>query len=225
MNGKPRRVLMEDDDSEGSREHHAKLVAPDASMKEAAPLEHEHIAFERQLSETLAERDRHIAQITDRLAQKSVLLEQAEANAAEVKKRAGLKQRELQAKLDDLLLSRDQALEHAQSASQKATFGTIEANERSQQELAEVHAKLEARESELAAVRLRLMDAEVGWAKSKAKADTLRAGTQAAAGLVNMDVDRVMRRLLERVRSVEAEMASLRGNEKSIGEMECRNEG
>jgi hypothetical protein len=74
-----------------------------------------------------------------------------------------------------------------------------------------VHAKLEARESELAAVRLRLMDAEVGWAKSKAEADTLRAsaGTQAAAGL-NMDVDRVMSGLMERARSVGAEMASVR---------------
>ena len=187
-------------------------MAPDASEKEAARSEHERIAdLERQLSETLAER----AQLTDQLAQKTALLEQAEANAAQAKKRA---QRDLQAKVDELLLSRDQSLEQAQSALQKA-------NERSQQELAEVHAKLEASESELTAVRLQLMDAEVGWAKSKAEADTLRAGTQAAAGLVNMDVDRVMRRLMERVRSVEAEMASLRGNEKSIGEMECRNEG
>jgi DNA repair exonuclease SbcCD ATPase subunit len=212
INDKPRRVLGEEDNSEGSTEHHAKLVAPDASEKEAARSEHERIAdLERQLSETLAER----AQLTDHLAQKTALLEQAEANAAQAKKRA---QRDLQAKVDELLLFRDQSLEQAQSALQKA-------NERSQQELAEVHAKLEASESELMAVRLRLMDAEVGWAKSKAEADTLRAGTQAAAGLVNMDVDRVMRRLMERVRSVEAEMASLRGNEKSIGEMECRNEG
>ena len=212
INDKPRHVLGEDDDSESSTEHHAKLVAPDASEKEAARLEHEHIAdLERQLSETLAER----AQLNDQLAQKTALLEQAEANAAQAKKRA---RRDLQAKVDELLLSRDQSLEQAQSALQKA-------NERSQQELAEVHAKLEASESELTAVRLQLMDAEVGWAKSKAEADTLRAGTQAAAGLVNMDVDRVMRRLMERVRSVEAEMASLRGNEKSIGEMECRNEG
>jgi chromosome segregation ATPase len=154
--------------------------------------------------------------------------DQAEANAAEAKECASLDQRELQAKPDELLLSRDQALERTQSALQKATFRTAEANERGprgQRELAEMHAKLEARESELAAVRLRLMDAEVGWAKSKAEADTLRAGTQTAAGLVNMDVDRVMRRLMERVRSVEAEIASLQGNEKSIGEMECRNEG
>jgi chromosome segregation ATPase len=218
MNDKPRGVLEKGDDSEGSREHHAKLVAPDASEKEAARLEHERIAdLERQLSETLAER----AQLTDQLAQKSALLEQAEANAAEVKKRAGLEQRELQTKLDELLLSRDQALEQARSALQNAP----EVNERSQRELAEVHAKLEARESELAAVRLRLTDAEVRCEKTKAEADTMRAGTQAAAGLVNVEVDRVMRRLMERVRSVEAEMASLRGNDKSIGEMECRNEG
>jgi hypothetical protein len=87
-----------------------------------------------------------------------------------------------------------------------------------------VHAKLEASESELAAVRLRVTDAD-GWAKSKAETDTSRAATQAAAGLVNMDVDRVLRRLMERVRGVEAEMASLRGNEKSIESLECRNEG
>ena len=152
MNDIPGHVL--EDDGDGSTEHHAKLVAPDGSEKEAARVEHERIAdLERQLSEALAER----AQLTDQLVEKSALLEQAK--------------------------------------------------------------------SELAAVRLRLMDAEVGWAKSKAEADALRAGTQAAAGLVNMDVDRVMRRLMERVRSVEAEMASLRGDEKSIGEMECRNEG
>ena len=269
MNDKPRRVPEDDNDRETSQ------------------LEQERIAgLERQLSEMRAER----AQLTDQLAQKSVQLEQAEANVAEIKERAGLEQRklqakldellvshaqaeatatvqkaragqeqrelqakldglllsrdpseataaeekkragqeqrELQAKLDELLLSRDQALEQAQSALKKATFSAAEAKEH-RQELAEVHAKLEARESELATIRLRLMDAEVGWAKSKAEADTLRAsaGTQAAASLINMDVDRVMRRLMERVRSLEAEMVSLQGNEKNIGEMECRNEG
>jgi chromosome segregation ATPase len=194
-------------------------VAPDAPSGEEIAWSEDgrHIELERQLSETLVaktERDRRIAQLTDELAMKSTLLEQA----AEEKKGV---QRELQSKLDDLLLSRNQALEQARSALQNAT----EVNERSQQELAEVHAKLEERESELAAVRLRLTDAEVRSEKSKAEADTIRAGTQAAAGLVNIEVDRVMKRLMERVQSVEAEMASLRGNEKSIGEMECRNEG
>ncbi|KAF8499835.1 hypothetical protein F5888DRAFT_115643 [Russula emetica] len=262
VDDKPRDVPQESDDSESSTVHLATLMAPDTSSeKEVVRLEHERlIELERQLlalRTAQTELDRRIAQLTDQLVQKSALLEQAEANAAEVKKRAGLElrelqvkldesllsrdqakanaaeakkragleQRELQAKLDELLLPRDQALEQAQSALQKAPFRAAEVNERSQRELAEVHAKLETRESELAAVRLRLTEAEDGWAKSKAEAGTSLAGTQAAASLVNMDVDRVMWRLMERVRVVEAEMASLRGNEKSVESMECRNEG
>jgi hypothetical protein len=237
MNEKPRRVPEEDDDREGSTEHHAKLVAPDASFKkEVARLEHERIAdLERQLSETLAvktERDQHNAQLTDQLAQKSALLKQAEANAAEAKKHAGLELRELQAKLDELMLSRDEhlrTLEQGQSVLQKATSRAADADERSQPawehetELAQVRAELEEKKSELKAVRLRLMDAEDGWAKNKAEADTLRA--QTAVGLVNTDVDRVMHRLMEHMRAMEAEMSSLRGNEKSIESMECRNGG
>ena len=229
-NDLPSYVLGGDDDSKGPTGHRAKFVAPDASSeKEVARLEHEClIELERQLLEmraTQAEGDRHIAWLTDQLVQRSALLEQAGANAADAIRRAGLEQRELQAKLDELLLSRDQAFKQAQSALQ-TTSRAAEANERSQRELAEVHAKLEAREFELAVVRARLADAEDGWAESKAETDTLRAGTQAATGLVNMDVDRVvMSRLMERVRAVEAEMALLRGDEKGIEEMERRNVG
>ena len=185
-NDKLRRVPEEDNDSEGSTEHHAKLVGPNAfSEKEVARLEHARTAgLERQLSGTLAaqtERDRRIAQLTDQLAQNSALLEQADANAAWAKKRAGLVERELRAELDELLPSRDQAPERAQptqqahSALQKATSRAAEANERSQRELAEVHAKLEARESELAAVRLRLADAEDGQAKLETRESELAA--------------------------------------------------
>ena len=239
MNDKLSHVPEEDDDSEGSTEHHAKLVTSDASSgKEVALLEHERIAnLERQLSETLAaqaERDRRIARLIEQLTQNSALLEQAEANVAKAKKRTGLELRGLQAKLDESMLSRDEHLRtalEAQSALQKATSRAAEANERSQRELAEVHAKLEARESELAVMRLRFADAEDGWAKSKAEADmracthaaadTLRGGSQSGARLVNIDVDRVTSRL---VRAVEAEMASLRGSGKGKEEMECRNE-
>ena len=118
MNDKPRGVSKED--SEGSTEYHVKLVASDASSeKEVARLQLECTAdFERQLSETLAERDRHIAQLTDELARKSALPEQAEANAAEEKMRAGIGRelRELQG-LDKSLLSRDHPFEQAQSCS------------------------------------------------------------------------------------------------------------
>ena len=135
----------------------------------------------------------------------------------------------MQAKLDKLVLSRDHALEQAQSALQKATSRAAEAteaNERSQRELAEVRAELEARKSEWAAVPLRFKDAlesESGWVKSKAEADA--SGAKTAANLVNTDEDGVMRRFTERMRAMEAEIASLRGNEKSFEMMEHRNEG
>jgi hypothetical protein len=136
MNDKPRRVPEEDDDSEGSTEPHAKLVAPDASSKkEVARLEHERIALlEQQLSQTLAaqiERDRRIAQLTDQLAQKSALLERAEVNVVEAKKRAGLEQRELQEKPDKSQLPHDQAEANA-----------VEAIKRSRLEQRELQAKL-----------------------------------------------------------------------------------
>ena len=127
------------------------------------------------------------------------------------------------------MLSRDEhlhTLEQTQSALQKATSRAANADERSQPayghetEFAEMHAELEEK-SELEATRLRLADAENRCAKSKAEADALRA--QTAAGLVNTDVDRVMHRLMERMRSMEAEMASRQWNEKSIESMECRN--
>jgi hypothetical protein len=111
---------------------------------------------------------------------------------------------DMQAKLDELVVSRDQQVGQCEK------------------ELGNVRAKLEANESELEAIRLRLTDAEKGLAESKAEADTLRA--QNATGSVNGVEDQVTRRLMERVRAIEDEMASKRWNEKSIGEMECRNE-
>ncbi len=141
----------------------------------------------------------------------------------EAKKRAGLELRELQVKLDELVLSRDHAPEQAQSALQNATPQAAEASERGQRELAEVRAELEARKSELAVVNLRLTDVENGLAKSKTEAGT--SGAKAAVNIVNTDEDGVMQRLTERMRAMEAEIASRRWNEKSIEMMECRNEG
>ena len=183
--------------------------------------------LERQPSVRFAQtdRDRHVSRLTDELALKSALLEQAEANATEAKEHEGLKLRELQAKLNELLLSRDQhvsAFEQARSALQKATSRATFAEEQNQyaceligkyeMELAEVRAELEAKKSELEAVRLRLTDAENDWSKNtgKAEPDTLRV--QTATGSVNKDGDQVTRRLTERMRVIEAEMASRRWN-------------
>jgi hypothetical protein len=99
----------------------------------------------------------------------------------------------------------------------------VEALPQYERELTNVRSKLEANESELEAVRLRLTDAEKGLAKSKTEADTLRA--QTATGSMNRDEDQVTRMLMERMRALEAEVASKRWNEKSIEDMECRNEG
>jgi len=240
----PRRV-PEDDVSEGSTEYHAKLVAPHSSSEgEVTSLEYERIRvmqLERQLSASLTaqtERDQQITQLTAKLAVKSALLEQSEANAAEAAeaaKRAGLELREhsdqlliqtsqvkqsdielkymqarlgdMQAKLDrldELLLSRDQQIgQH-------------------EKELANMRAKLGSKESELEAIRLRLTDAEKDSIKSKAEADTLRA--QTATGSWNRDEDQVTRRLMERLRAIEDDVASKRWNEKRIEDMECRNE-
>jgi hypothetical protein len=204
VNSKPKRV-PEDDVGEGSSEYHAEFAAPHSSPEgEVARSE-----LERQLSVSLSdktERERRIAQLADEPALKSTLLEQAEASASN---RAGLKLVDMQARLDKLeklLLSHDQQIGQYKK------------------ELANVHAKLEAKESELEAVRLRLTDVEKGWIKSKAEADTIRA--QTATGSVNKDEDQVTRSLIERVQAIEAEMASRpRGwNEKRIEEMECRNE-
>jgi HSP90 family molecular chaperone len=209
----PRRVPEEDDDGKGSTEYHANLVALAPSGKEIARLEDGGlIELERQLLETLlakTKRDRRIAQLTDELVLKGALLEQVRADAAEAKKRAGLELRTLQAKVDELLLSRDQALEQAQSALQEATFRALLEQAEASAAAGKKPAGLEKRE-------LQAKFDELLPAKSKAEADTSRVGTEAAAGAVNMDVDRVMTRLMERVRAVEAEMASLRGKGKSI---------
>jgi chromosome segregation ATPase len=136
----------------------------------------------------------------------------------------------VQAQLDELLVSRDQhvrALEQAQGALQKATSRAAEVDEQSQRtreqigqyetELADARGELEARMSELDAVRLRLTDAENAWAKSREEADAFRALTTTGLGELldthrdlKTDEDRITRGHVERVQAMEAEVASLR---------------
>ncbi len=72
-------------------------------------------------------------------------------------------------------------------------------------------------------IRLRLTDAENGWSKSREEAEKLRA--LAAADPDGIDEDQVSRRIMDRVRAVEGEIASLWWGKKDLEEMECRNEG
>ena len=212
-------------------------VSSEGEVALFAQLEQERLLeLERQMSAMLAvqsERDQRLAQLTDELARKSALLEQAEANAVEATKRAGIEPRKqadqllaqtsrveqkdaefvkMQAKLDELLLSRDQ---HVHALEQQ--------NRQFETELAEVRAESEARKSELEAVRLQLMDGKNGWAKSKAEADTLHGMT--TTSLASMEEDQIPRGLVERFRAMEAEIASLRWSEKGWEDMPTRNEG
>ena len=224
------RPVPGDDVYEGSTEYHAKFAAPDSSSEgEVARLK-----LERQLSVSLAaqtERDRRISRQTDELALKGALLEQAEANAAEAAKRAGLELREHADRLlvqTSLVKQRDEELKHMQAKLDTLNELLLSRDQQIKQhekELANAHTKLKAKDSELGAVRLRLADAEKGWNESKAEADTLRA--QTATGSVNKDRDQleVTRMLMERMRALEVEVASKHWNEKSIEDMECRNEG
>ena len=273
MNSRPIRI-GEDDVNQDSTEYHAKSGAPHSSIEG----EFTRLELERKPSLSLAaqiERDLRIEQLTDDLAVKSALLEQVEMNAAEAAKRAGLELREhadrlhmqtslveqkdaelmgMQAKLDELAVSRDQQvgqyemeltnvhaklevkeseLEAVRLRLRDAEKGWTSLKEsvvsRDQQlgqyekELTNMRAELEAKESELEAVRLRLSVAEMDLTKSIAVADVLRA--QNATSSVNRSDDQVNGRLLERMRALEAGMASKCLNEKSIEEMECRNEG
>jgi chromosome segregation ATPase len=200
------------------------------------------------------ERDQRLAQLNDELALKSALLEQAKADAAEATKRAGLElrkhadrllaqtsrveqkdaelvnvQTKLDAQLDELLLFRDQHVR----ALQKVTSRAAGADERSQRaceqigqvedKLAEVRAEMEVMKSELEVVRLRFTDAENCWAKSKTEPNALHAPS--TAGLVSPDRDQTICGLVERIRAMEDEVASLQWNEKSLEEVVSRNEG
>ena len=196
------------------------------------------------------ERDQRLAQLNDELALKSALLEQAKADAAEATKRAGLELRKhadrllaqtsraeqkdaelvnVQTKLDELLLFRDQHVR----ALQEVTPRAVNADERSQcaceqigqvkAELAEVRAEIEVMKSELEVVRLRLTDAENCWAKSKTEANALHVPT--TAGLVSTDRDQTICGLVERIRAMEDEVLSLQWHEKSLEDVKSRNEG
>jgi chromosome segregation ATPase len=230
------------------------LKEAEANVAEAMQRADLVVELEQQLSATLAaqtRRDQRLAQLTEELALKSARLEQAEANAAEAAKRMGPEHTDrllaqvaqknaeladMQAKLDaldELVLSRDRRVRVLEQALEKPAPRAADAdelsrrvreqNEQYESELAGVRAELEARTSELEAVRLRLTDAEDGWGKSKAEAETLRA--MSTAGPVSPDEDRIARLLMERMRAMESEMASLRFSEKSSELMQTRNEG
>ena len=199
VNNKPRRV-PKDDVSEGSTEYHTNLAAPHSSSEGEVP----RLEFDQQLLAFLAaqmlaaqtERDQRITRLSNELARNSALLREHE----------------------DRLLAQTSLVKQkdVELVDMRARLGQYE------KDLTNVLAKLEANEFELEGVRLRLTNAEKSLTRSKAEAEVLRA--QTATGSVDRDEGQVTRSLMERVRAIEAEIASKGWSEKSIEEMGCRNE-
>lgn len=192
------------------------------ATQRAGQLEETHVRVLRDhtdIQEQHTALDAELRDNADRLLAQTSLVEQKDAELLNV-----------QAQLRELLLSRDQhvrALEQAQSALQKATARAAEVDEQSQitreqigqyeTETAELRGELEAKVSELEAVRLRLTDAENSWAKSREEADTFRALTTTSLGELldthrdlKTDEDRITRGHAEHVQALEAEAVSLR---------------
>ena len=86
-----------------------------------------------------------------------------------------------------------------------------------------MRAELEEKKSELEAVRLQLTGAKDDWAKRSAKTEKFHA--QNTAGPAYANEDGVTGGIMERMRAMEAQIASLRWSEKSFETRECRNEG
>jgi hypothetical protein len=213
VNGKPR-CVPGDDINEVLTEHCANFAAPhSSSSSEVTRLELERQLSVSLAAQS--ELDHRIAQLTNELALKSASLEQAEMNAVEAARRVGPELREdaddrrlmrtslveqrdvepvdmrarlmdIQASLDELLLSHDQRI------------GQYE------KELAIARAKLEAKESGLEPVRLQ---AEKDLTEKMAEANTSRA-----AGSENED-EGVTRWLVERVQALEVKLESNQRNE------------
>ena len=217
VNGKPRHVPKE-----------VKFATPGASSEgEVAQSEHERIVeleLQLELANANAMKAAKRAELELRKQADQVLVQTSQVNQKDAELVS------LQAKLDELLLSRTQdtrALDQAQSALQRANADADERSQRAceqyEKELAGVRTELEVKKSELEAVRLRLTDAENGCSNSKAVAETLHTPTAKSSN--NMEEGQITRRLMERMQAMEAEMALLRSSEKSFDMMECSNEG
>ena len=234
---KPRettRRILKKDDNRSERQLSAMLATQTVRDQDLAQLPvTEKLAPKGALFEAganAAEATKHAGldprELVDRLLVQTSLVEQKDAELVK-----------MQGKLDELVLSRDQhalALEQAQRAhvdEYETELAKVRAEleakkselEAKKSELEAKKSELEAKKYELEAIRLRFTDAEIGWAKNKTETDTLRALN--TTGLASTDEDRIARVVLERIRIMEAEMASRWWSEKNFEAMETRNEG
>ena len=206
----------------------AEARADDAS-KRADMLSEAHSQTSQQQSSL---RERHatmestIREQTDKLLSQASTIEQIEADNMK-----------LQAQFDELSLSREQhvrALEQARSALQTASSRAEEVDDKYkhareqigqlQSDIAELRGELEQRNGEAENARVRIVELEDAWAKSREEADHFRAVTTGSLGELldthrdlKSDEDRAARGHAEKVHAMEAEITRIRDMLKDTG--------
>ncbi|KAI0830545.1 hypothetical protein BC628DRAFT_1336597 [Trametes gibbosa] len=199
----------------------AEARADDAS-KRADTLAHSH---ERDNEDQITLRGRNAFLETQLREQSEKLLEQT--SVAEQREADYIK---AQTQLDDLLHSDDQhvrALEQTRAALAAVSARAEEVDAQYgrardqitqlEADVAELRGELEARTTEVENARLRLLDVENSWAKSREEADAFRAVTTGSLGKLldshhelRADEDRLTRGHQEKLDALQAEIASLR---------------
>ncbi|KAH9937238.1 uncharacterized protein B0H18DRAFT_1113097 [Fomitopsis serialis] len=173
----------------------------------------------RTLQEKHANTESMLREHEDRLLAQSSIIEQREADHLRA-----------ETQLKELLFSHEQhirALEQARAAMEAASARASEvdrqhvhAREQAGQleaDLADLRGELEARTTEVENARVRILELENSWAKSREESDALRAVTTGSLGELldshrdlKSDEDRLTRGHAEKVEALQREIASLR---------------
>ncbi|KAI0314774.1 hypothetical protein OF83DRAFT_1267104 [Amylostereum chailletii] len=192
------------------------------AMKRAESLEESHMRILRdhtEMQEQHANLDTALRDHSNRLLTQTSALDMKDSEVVSLKEQV----QELRSLHDRHV----RALEQARDALQKTTARAAEVDQHSEtarkqiqqyeSDLAELRGELEARNTELEAVRAHLADTENSWAKSREEEDAFRALTTTGLGELldthrdlKSDEDRLTRVHLEKIQAMDTEMANVR---------------
>lgn len=171
------------------------------------------------LQERHASTEAQLREHADRLLAQNSIIRQREADNLKA-----------ESQLKELMLSHEQhirALEQARAAMEAATARATEVDRQHtrardqaaslEADLADLRGELEARTTEVENARVRILELENSWAKSREEADALRAVTTGSLGELldshrdlRSDEDRFTRGHVEKVEALQHEISSLR---------------
>jgi hypothetical protein len=159
------------------------------------------VEMRAKLDELLLSRDQQVHALEQALQKATSRAADAEERNRRAHEQIALVEQKNAEPVDKLLLSsrsRDQHVRAHEQALRQATTRAADADERSR-------LAWERYETELAAVRLRLTDAENGWAESKREANRLRASALTTTDFVSTNEDRITRESVRRIQAMDAE--------------------